>query len=55
MKFAMGRRTVIAAAAAAVTLGSPVFAAGHQVVEKLHFLIPGGAGGWMGRHSTWHR
>ena len=47
--FAFGRRAMIAAATAAMALGSPVLAGGHQVVDKIHFLIPGGAGGgWDG-------
>lgn len=46
--FALGRRALMAAAAAALTLGTPSFAA-DQVVDKIHFLIPGGAGGgWDG-------
>jgi putative tricarboxylic transport membrane protein len=37
------------AAMAAVSFGAPAFAGGHQVVESIHFLIPGGAGGgWDG-------
>ncbi|MEM9787281.1 MAG: tripartite tricarboxylate transporter substrate-binding protein [Pseudomonadota bacterium] len=47
--FNMTRRAVIAAAAASVSLGAPAFADGHQVVDSIHFLIPGGAGGgWDG-------
>jgi len=45
------RRTAMAAATAmAVTgLSAPAFADGHQVVDSIHFLIPGGAGGgWDG-------
>ncbi|MHA6325957.1 tripartite tricarboxylate transporter substrate binding protein [Roseivivax sp. CAU 1753] len=45
----LGRRALIAATAAAIGFASPVLAGGHQVVESLHFLIPGGAGGgWDG-------
>jgi len=45
--FALGRRALMAAAAAALTFGTPVMA--EQVLDKLHFLIPGGAGGgWDG-------
>ena len=39
------RRVMMAATAATLTLGAPVFADGHQVAESIHFLIPGGAGG----------
>ncbi|OIQ28920.1 MAG: transporter [Alphaproteobacteria bacterium MedPE-SWcel] len=47
--FALGRRALLAAAAATLTLSSPALAGGHQVLEKMHFLIPGGAGGgWDG-------
>ena len=43
------RRALVAAAAATLSLGAPVFAGGHQVVDSIHFLIPGGAGGgWDG-------
>jgi putative tricarboxylic transport membrane protein len=32
-----------------LTLGTPAVAGGHQVVDSIHFLIPGGAGGgWDG-------
>ena len=44
--FALGRRTLMAAAAAALTFGSPAMA--EQMLDKIHFLIPGGAGGgWL--------
>ena len=47
--FNITRRVFAATAAAALSLGAPVFAGGHQVVESIHFLIPGGAGGgWDG-------
>lgn len=48
MKFDITRRALIAAAAAlAVTGGAQ--AGGHQTLESIHFLIPGGAGGgWDG-------
>ena len=45
------RRTAIAAATALAMTGLPLPAAadGHQVVDSIHFLIPGGAGGgWDG-------
>ncbi|MEL6451203.1 MAG: tripartite tricarboxylate transporter substrate-binding protein [Pseudomonadota bacterium] len=52
MTFAMGRRALMAAAAAftfAGTFAGPALADGHQVVDSIHFLIPGGAGGgWDG-------
>ncbi len=45
-------RTMAAAsiiAAATLGLSAPAFADGHQMLEKIHFLIPGGAGGgWDG-------
>ncbi len=45
----MTRRVVLAAAAAFMTFASPVLADGHKVVDSIHFLIPGGAGGgWDG-------
>ncbi|MBT8477244.1 MAG: tripartite tricarboxylate transporter substrate binding protein [Rhodobacteraceae bacterium] len=45
----MTRRVVLAAAAATLSLGSPVLAGGHQILDEIHFLIPGGAGGgWDG-------
>ncbi|SPF76490.1 hypothetical protein ALP8811_01498 [Aliiroseovarius pelagivivens] len=48
MKFKLGRRAFIAAAAS-LSLAAPVFADGHKVVDSIHFLIPGGAGGgWDG-------
>ncbi|MEM1382837.1 MAG: tripartite tricarboxylate transporter substrate-binding protein [Pseudomonadota bacterium] len=45
------RRIALAAIAACACLGlsGPAAADGHQVVDKVHFLIPGGAGGgWDG-------
>ena len=49
MKFEFTRRAVMAAAAAAMSLGTSAMAGGHQVVDSIHFLIPGGAGGgWDG-------
>jgi putative tricarboxylic transport membrane protein len=46
--FKMGRRALIGAIAA-FGLAGPVAADGHQVVDSIHFLIPGGAGGgWDG-------
>jgi len=45
----MGRRALIAAAAATLSFGAPVFADGHQILDEIHFIIPGGAGGgWDG-------
>ena len=47
-KFNMGRRALIAAVAACGLVG-PVAADGHQVLDSIHFLSPGGAGGgWDG-------
>lgn len=49
MTLKFGRRALMASAFAAMTLGTPVLAGGHQVVDSIHFLIPGGAGGgWDG-------
>jgi len=46
--FKMGRRALIASVAAFGIVG-PAAADGHQVVDSIHFLIPGGAGGgWDG-------
>jgi len=45
----MGRRALIATAVAALGLGTPAFSDGHQMLDSIHFLIPGGAGGgWDG-------
>ncbi len=45
----ISRRAFAAATAAVLSLGTPVLAGGHQVVDSIHFLIPGGAGGgWDG-------
>jgi len=52
MTIKLGRRALIAAASAALLAG-PVTAGGHQVVDSIHFLIPGGAGGgWMVQHAA---
>ncbi len=49
MSFSLGRRALMATAAAALAFASPVLADGHKALESLHFLIPGGAGGgWDG-------
>jgi len=43
------RRTLIAAAAATLGFAAPLMAGSHQVLDSIHFLIPGGAGGgWDG-------
>ncbi|MEM8803741.1 MAG: tripartite tricarboxylate transporter substrate-binding protein [Pseudomonadota bacterium] len=48
MTFEMGRRALMLAAAAVAFTG-PVLADGHKVLDEIHFLIPGGAGGgWDG-------
>lgn len=45
----MGHRQLIVAAVATLGLGTPTFADGHKVLDSIHFLIPGGAGGgWDG-------
>lgn len=47
--FTMGRRALMATAIATLGLGTPAFADGHQVLDEVHFIIPGGAGGgWDG-------
>jgi putative tricarboxylic transport membrane protein len=50
IKFSMTRRLMIAAtAAASMVFGAAAFADGHKVLDSIHFLIPGGAGGgWDG-------
>ena len=43
------RRAVVAVTAAAMAIASPSLAADTQVLDSVHFLIPGGAGGgWDG-------
>ena len=43
------RRVAIAGAAALSMIGGAAFADGHQKLDSIHFLIPGGAGGgWDG-------
>ncbi|MBM1556993.1 tripartite tricarboxylate transporter substrate binding protein [Sulfitobacter mediterraneus] len=45
----LGRRALIGAAVAALSFGAPAMADGHKVLDSIHFLIPGGAGGgWDG-------
>lgn len=47
--FNLGRRALIAGAVAAMSFSAPAVADGHKVLDSLHFLIPGGAGGgWDG-------
>lgn len=48
-KMRMGRRALMASAIATLGLGTPALADGHQMLDSIHFLIPGGAGGgWDG-------
>ncbi len=48
-KLTLGRRALMIAAAATLSLGTPAFAGSDQVLDSIHFLIPGGAGGgWDG-------
>ncbi|MCI2398098.1 tripartite tricarboxylate transporter substrate-binding protein [Aliiroseovarius subalbicans] len=48
MTFELGRRALLAAAAA-FTLVGPAAADSHKMLDSIHFLIPGGAGGgWDG-------
>ncbi len=45
----MGRRALLTLAACAVSLGTPALAQDEPVIDSIHFLIPGGAGGgWDG-------
>lgn len=47
--FTLTRRVMVAAAAASVAFGGAGFAGGHQKLDAIHFLVPGGAGGgWDG-------
>jgi len=47
--FKMGRRALIMTAVATLGLGTPALADGHQILDEVHFIIPGGAGGgWDG-------
>ena len=49
MKTNLTRRAFAAAAVAAMSLGTPALADGHQMMDSIHFLVPGGAGGgWDG-------
>ena len=49
MTFALTRRLLAAGAVATMAMGGTALADGHQVVDSIHFLIPGGAGGgWDG-------
>ena len=45
----LGRRALMLGAATALSLATSAFADGHQKLDSIHFLIPGGAGGgWDG-------
>jgi len=47
--FNLTRRVMLAAAVATLAFPAPAFASGNQVLDSIHFLIPGGAGGgWDG-------
>jgi len=49
MTMNMTRRVVMAAAAVTLAFANPASAGGHQVMDEINFLIPGGAGGgWDG-------
>ena len=55
MTLKFSRRAAVVAAAA-LSFANPVFAGGHQVVDSIHFLIPGGAGGgWMAQLGALER
>jgi putative tricarboxylic transport membrane protein len=48
-KLKFTRRVLVATAVTAMSIAIPVFAGGHQVLDSVHFIIPGGAGGgWDG-------
>ncbi|MDA9989432.1 tripartite tricarboxylate transporter substrate-binding protein [Paracoccaceae bacterium] len=48
-KLKFTRRVLVTTAATAMSIAIPVFAGGHQVLDSVHFIIPGGAGGgWDG-------
>ncbi|MDF3415465.1 tripartite tricarboxylate transporter substrate binding protein [Sulfitobacter sp. M57] len=45
----LGRRALMATALATLGFATPAFADGHQILDSIHFVIPGGAGGgWDG-------
>ncbi|SLN33052.1 Bug family tripartite tricarboxylate transporter substrate binding protein [Pseudooctadecabacter jejudonensis] len=45
----LGRRALMATAVATFGFGTAAMADGHQILDEVHFLIPGGAGGgWDG-------
>lgn len=47
--FTQTRRAFVAASVATLSLGTPALADGHQLLDSIHFIIPGGAGGgWDG-------
>lgn len=47
--FKLTRRLMLAATAATLSFGAPVLAGSEKVLDSIHFLIPGGAGGgWDG-------
>ncbi len=47
--FNLGRRALIATAVAVIGFTAPAMADSHKVLDSIHFLIPGGAGGgWDG-------
>ena len=49
MKLSMSRRILLATAVATLGFANPVVADGHKMLDSVHFLIPGGAGGgWDG-------
>lgn len=49
MKLNLGRRILLATAVATLGFTAPIQADGHKMLDSLHFLIPGGAGGgWDG-------
>lgn len=49
MTFTTTRRTLLASAILALGFSAPAFSADDAIIDKIHFLVPGGAGGgWDG-------
>ena len=49
MTFSINRRTLLVSAILTLGAASPVLAQSDPILDKIHFLVPGGAGGgWDG-------